>query len=171
MKHLGAPLLAIVTVLVPRIVLAAEPLTVCDLLGHLNRYKDKIIAVRGELRTGSEEVALYATDCSTRVTTNGHRWLNAIWLTPPDGLPERLVGFALDEVAMAKFNRDLGNVRTNDLASAPVFVTVIGKCETRTRFVGGPGPNGTWIGNGFGHLNAYPAQLVFMRMETPAVRK
>jgi len=42
-----------------------------------------------------------------------------------------------------------------------IIVTLTGMCEAHKMLFGGRGPNGGWIGNGFGHLNAYPAQFIY----------
>lgn len=136
-------------------------MTVCRLLESLPKQCGKIVSViRGELRTGPGEIALYGHKCSHHLVTDGHAWLDAVWLTPPGGLGNRPVNFKLDKKALEaakeaiKRERDAGK-------KGKIMVTFTGMCEAHKMLFGGRGPNGDWIGNGFGHLNAYPAQLIY----------
>jgi len=141
-----------------------KALSVCELLEHIQKYRDKEVYVRGEPREGPEEVALYGEGCTQPLMTNGHVWPNAIWLTPPDGLAERPVNFSLNEEALEAMKKKIESERAAG-KRGKVTVTVIGKLEARKKLFGGPGPDGGWIGNGFGHLNAYACQIVIRTVE------
>jgi hypothetical protein len=166
-------LLRCICILSAQFVLAAQsnqeqPLNVCDLLKHVDRYRDKEVHVRGELREGPEEFALYGDDCKSGLVTNGHAWPIAVWLTAPDGVPAGRVDFKLDEEAVEGLKTRLQSERAAG-KHGKVLVTVIGKFEARKKLFGGPNPRGDWIGNGFGHLNGYPGQIVIRTVEAAKV--
>jgi hypothetical protein len=164
-----------VTLLSLGIVLFAEPafcaqadqqrtISVCDLLSHVDGYRDKEVHVRGELREGPEEFALYGDNCRGGLITNGHAWPVAVWITPPDGTPAGRVDFSMDEKAVQALKTKLQSERAAG-RRGKVLVTLVGKVEVRKKLFGGPNATGNWIGNGFGHLNAYPGQLVIRTVE------
>ena len=138
--------------------------TVCELMKDLKSFNGKILAVRGELSTGPEEFTVRDDKCGYRLVTEGHSWPCALWLTPPGGLAETPVNFRVDETAFRQFWATVNEARAKR-KSARVVATFVGKLETRTRFYGGPGANSPWIGNGFGHLNAYPGQVVLQTVK------
>ena len=146
--------------------------SVCDLLAHGAEQRGRIVSVRGSLHTGPEEFALYGLDCAFVLETSGYKWPTALWLTPPDGIPEEPVNFVVDKQAMKKFHKDLEKFQAANPSSPIVPVVVVGKFEYPRKFVGGLGSNGKWVGNGYGHLNAYPGQIVIrlMRLDSSGGR-
>ena len=139
---------------------AQVPMGVCELLGNGFEQRGRMVTVKGRLQTGPEEFALYAVDCKSVLETNGYKWPTAVWLTPPSGFPEEPVDFAVDKQAMEKFSRDLTKFRAANPTARGVPVVVVGKFEFPRKFEGGVGANGRWVGNGYGHLNFYPGQIV-----------
>jgi hypothetical protein len=140
-------------------------LTVCELLSQLDRYRGKEVHVRGELRTGTEEIAL-VEQCSKRFVADGHTWPNAIWLTPPGRLATEPVDFKLDEAAIRAMQAQINQARAAG-KQGKVVVTFIGKCEARKHL--GKDPRSTKVTGGFGHLGAYPAQLVYRSAEDVSI--
>jgi len=142
-----------------------KTLTVCDVLEHLQRYRGKEIAVRGELRTGPEEAAVYGTNCNRNFMTDWHVWPNALWLIPAGSrLAEEPVTLKLDHQVIRAMNEKIDQERASGKVGA-VTMTIVGKLEAKRRYFGGPAASGSWVGNGYGHLNAYPAQIVFRKVD------
>ncbi len=145
-----------------------SPVDVCDVVDAPSKYNGQLVALRGTLKTGMEEMALYGDACKRTLTTHGHRWPAAIWLTPNPGSDAKAER-RLDRPAIEHLNAAIRVARTQ---KAEIQATFVGILEARSKYFGGTSPNGDWIGNGFGHLNAYPAQLVFTTVrDVSIVRK
>jgi len=149
-----------------------EPISVCELLAHGAEKRGQTVSVKGSLHTGPEELALYGVDCTPALETDGYKWPKAVWLTSPGGIPEEPVDFAVDKQAMEEFSRDVAKFRAANPKATSIPVVVIGKFEFPRKFVGGIGVNGKWVGNGYGHLNSYPGQIVLklIRLDRPEGR-
>ena len=146
-----------------------KAISVCDLLEHGGDQRGHMVTVKGNLHMGPEEFALYGVDCPFVLETKGYKWPTAVWLTPPGGVPEERVNFVVDKQAMEEFPRDVAKFYAANPAALYVPVVVVGKFEFPRKFVGGIGTNGRWVGNGYGHLNFYPGQIVIrlMRLDGP----
>src|SRR5690242_10788670 len=64
----------------------SQPLTVCDVLKELPRYRNQMVTIRGELRSTEEGTYLSAAQCHKPLVVSGHTWEpeRAISLIPPD---------------------------------------------------------------------------------------
>jgi hypothetical protein len=134
-------------------------ISICDLLKDLAEYRNQSVQVRGELRTGRHRNALFGVNCEHSVLTDEHVWLDALWLVA-EKRSTKVNEPGVDKKAMKEVYDAIGTARRNG-KKGKVLLTFVGRIETRERFFGGRGGNGRWIGNGYGHMNAYPAQLVY----------
>jgi hypothetical protein len=136
-------------------------LTVCDVLRNRLAYQDKIVAVRGELIRGEEHFYLRMESCTEKLVTSGFRWPDAITLERPGSpLVERAVDYEEDLEALSHISLVLEKVAKSG-SPMRVWATFVGKLETRTNFPMVRTGAGQVVGYGFGHLNAFPAQLVY----------
>ncbi len=143
-----------------------KPLTVCEVLADLPKYRGSVIQVRDEwLGTN-----LYGRDCAPP-RTGPYVWEPAIWLIEPtspilekQGTP---VPWSLDQRAYDQAVREL-RIRGNQA----VIATFVGRLESRAeglQTARGGGDN--LVGNGYGHLARFPAQLVIATVKDVTEKK
>ena len=125
-----------------------KPLTVCDILADLQKYRGSIIQVRDEW-LGTD---LHGRNCAPP-RTGDYVWEPAIWLLDPtspilekEGTPAT---WKVDQIAYDQAIRQLRRYRT-------VTATFIGRLDVRAEGL----QTARGVGNGYGHLNRFPAQLV-----------
>lgn len=143
---------------------AAQPITVCELLKNLASYRGKMVAVRGIYYYGLRE-----PKCADELTTGGHRWpaaINLIGSPSPAPKPgaldftgEEAVEFATDWTSWEKWGAVLLEQSRAGLRGE-IWITVHGKVRARDRYVR---PDGT-VSPGYGHLGAFPAEIVVKRI-------
>jgi hypothetical protein len=174
-------------------ILASEPptISVCDLFKDLPVHAGQMISVRGMLYQGGEIFALGA-HCDSKFVTK-YTWapvLKGLPEMPPTGefvWPTALdlsnSSFVQEGETPVKFQTDedairgvLASIATQGakLTVTPgqrpgVWVTVVGQLRVRSHYVIGKSADGKPIAEGYGHLNAYPAQLVIRTMYDPVV--
>ncbi len=148
-----------------------KTLTVCELLRDLATYQHKVVAVRGELMRGEEHFYLQGDRCSKKLVTSGFVWPDAINLEQP-GSPfvETPVLFKLDLVSMNDLALAIQKATAGG-ESVRIWATFVGKLETREHLeVVRTGTN-KLVGYGFGHLNAFPAQVVYERVRDVTIKR
>ena len=60
------------------------PLTVCEVLQNIQKYRGKVISVRGLLHGDYHSGALYASQCGFQLTTGALHWPSALHLQTAD---------------------------------------------------------------------------------------
>jgi hypothetical protein len=129
---------------------AGSPITVCQALDNLDKYRGKIVEIRGEWN-GAD-----LRDQCAPLKTGTYTWATRIWLT----LPGQVVNapnpkWQYDKQAFDKALKILQSSQTGTRRA-----TVVGRfdswatLEVFSKDLPGPTPGG------FGHLGEYPAQLV-----------
>lgn len=132
-----------------------KPVTVCEVLGDLQKYRGKIIQIRGRWLGTS----LDGHECKP-LRTGDYGWESGIAIAEPDWpILETPATWTLDRKALDRAEQEmrLQAIRYNK----HVIVTFIGRLDAREEglqtFRGG---DGNLHGLGYGHLGVYPAQLV-----------
>lgn len=136
----------------------AEPVGVCDVLRTATLYSDKILTVRGEYLATPEITILRGDRCDPPVEIP-LPFASGIWLAG-HGMAKGEAPFSLNREATEAFYEFLSQSR--EKRRDPRFVvTVVGKLEIEwpLRTVWHPVTK-KWIPRGFGHLSAWPAQIV-----------
>lgn len=155
---------------------AGQPLTVCELLVHRQEYADKILTVRGEIKTGPHGAWLTAgPKCEYRILTKGVTWENEIWLQYPNNRssdPAAHADFQVDWPAEETVNfaiKELGFDPQKD----QLFETVTGLFRTYPdldRRVNPGLPAGSFLRTlGFGPNADAPAKLLIKATKDPVV--
>ncbi len=162
-----------------------EAISVCELFQDLRSHAGKLISVRGLLFSGTEIFALGGR-CESKFITH-----NAI-LPPRPGFPATELEFtwptALDLAvsALAQPGETPVEFRTDDTVDrvytkiktekakfgsreTDVWVTVVGKLRLKQHYDIGRTADGVLRGEGYGHLGAYPGQLVIKTMLDPVI--
>lgn len=148
-------------------------LTVCEALGQRLEYNGKSVAIVGVLLSTFEGVWLSDKGCGNAITSAGFAWPNYIVLIlSRDAAPDPSKMSLIDEadlnrkLELVKGRNELRQFRGSPNASGGVpdysdrLVVVYGRFETRPelRPPKRKDGKGDW-GNGYGHMNASPAQL------------
>jgi len=139
-----------------------NPLTVCELLKEPLKWDGQIVTVRDHGRGSEEGAALIGVECPGIFVTDGHVWSSAIFLSTPS-LPGHL--HSPDFTYDVESGRRMLAKGTELMKKAPLrclLSTYTGLFETRRDWASAKVayPNGTSGVIGFGHLGAYPAQLL-----------
>jgi hypothetical protein len=134
---------------------AERPISVCELVDNLDKFRGTIVTVKGDIRTGFETTALYPADCKSKSREDRPDGWNAIYLTQPDGMPESPVTFEMDKDEMERFRAEYKKFQATHSEKDPIPVIITGKLEATPH-------------RGYGHLNGRVAQIVIkaMRMAT-----
>jgi hypothetical protein len=154
-----------------------KPITVCDVVANPNAYAGRDVAVLGRLGQTMEGAWLSEDHCEKQIETDGYVWPSSIWIAgdrtapdPPLGLLV-LDGDALSEkVASVRGTTVLRTVKTvcwtpsekpHQCEVQENWSVIYGRIETQQilRRPNGSGPDRDW-GNGFGHLNSTPLQIL-----------
>jgi hypothetical protein len=136
-----------------------EPLTVCKVLSNLSLYRGQRICVRGELVGGEEGSALIGEGCQPLVT-DGYRWSSPspIALTYPESPSVKDSKSPTPTVRVERMDPD---ALKEAGPGAKVYVTVIGRLDTRVHFEMVLRGDSKVVPYGYGHQAACPAQLVY----------
>lgn len=137
---------------------SAKPLTVCDVLAKLPSYRGQRIVVRGELVGEDEGSGLIGQGCQPLIT-DGYRWPSPspIALTYPGGPSDDTKPGA----PSPRVERVDPDALRSAGAGAKIYVTVVGRLETRAPFPMVHLDGGKIRPYGYGHLAACPAQIVY----------
>jgi hypothetical protein len=145
---------------------APESFTVCEILRNLPKYADKDVEIKGEWIQTYHGTTVRAT-CAEQLRTGDHLWPNAIWVQFPWLEEENPVDFTADKDGLQRARNEGRKSSPDDV----VLATFIGRLQARERLQVTRRKDGTTVVNGFGHLNAYPAQLVVRSITRVTVRK
>jgi hypothetical protein len=144
-----------------------KPLTVCEVLGDIQRYKGKPLAIIGVMVSNGEAGGLTDGGCGQLLVTGEHHWANYIteqwnsrFAPSPPAEFQLDPGTTTEKSARVKAHTPL-TVRKGFRGREYVdrLEVVYGRFETRERFVEVHFHDGVH-GNGFGHLGFAPAQLL-----------
>lgn len=149
----------------------SPPLTVCEVLNALPRYRNQMVTIRGELRSTEEGTYLSAAECHKPLVVSGQTWEpeRAISLIPPDSTS---VEHPESPAPIVKVDPASGKLLSQPSADSKgrVWITIRGRLETRLNFELVRWGDGTLRPYGYGHLNLSPAQLVYQEMRDAAIR-
>ena len=139
-------------------------LTVCEALRNLDIYNFKLVIIVGR-RVETDEGTWLDQRCSETLTTEGFTWPNLISVSvgaqtePPPGPPK---GFEWDKRLLLRKAKTVK--QTTPIRREPPYeeklAAVYGRLESPRKLRGVFCGDGRACGNGLGHLNAAPAELV-----------
>jgi hypothetical protein len=134
---------------------AERPISVCELVDNLDKYRGTMVTVMGEIKTGFETTALYPAACKSKSKDDRPDGWNAIYLTQPDGAPESPATFEMDKDEKERFRVEYKKFQATHSEKDAIPVIIAGKLEATPH-------------HGYGHLNGRVAQIVIksMRMVT-----
>lgn len=159
------------------------PVTVCEILSEPDAFRNRNVALLGRSVTTMEGSWLSEDNCIKQLKTDDHIWENIVWIersdetapnppsnhfaVDPSALARKLervrktTGLSLVKDQILEFDKQ-GKLRTaRTRETRQHWEIVFGRIETRANLRGpkGTGTARAW-GNGFGHLNAAPVQIV-----------
>ena len=152
----------------------AEPqvISVCEALTHPNLYDHKLVAIRG-LQTASMEGSwLKGENCDKAFVTNGYIWPSGIWLEMSESARAAtgILGPEL-ESSLKRGNKELKRRGFNNDRDR-LMITHIGLFEAYDDSAQEYHPDSqSTRANGFGHLNAAPAQIIVSDVKDAVLRK
>jgi hypothetical protein len=166
MIHILTIVLAI-SIFTGRHCLAGEldtPLTVCEVLSKLDKYRGKEVGIRGVLMGGRHGSALYdrnqAEAPCPEVLKQQRTWPSAVYLVWPnqktvDGGPRRF------EPELEAIEKNMADARkqVRENRDQLIVATFFGEVRARRRIAIFPRED-WYLGNGYGQGGQYPAQLV-----------
>lgn len=140
---------------------AEEPLarviSVCELLEDVALYRGKIVVVRG-----IDYYGLRAPSCAGEFITGGRRWPWAVAMvhsTYPSGAGEEAPPFTTEQESWRAWN-DLVRHQAERGLRGEIWMTVVGMVRAPKEYVRADGA----VFAGYGHLGAFPAELVVKRI-------
>lgn len=140
-----------------------QVLSVCELFSNIQAYRGKMISVRGVYYFGLRD-----SGCSNHLETQGWVWPTALWVTDSSdrsGVDEQPVEFSTDSASRRELDETEARLLKEIKAKRKrLVVTITGLLRTREKYVRVDTHYGR-IGNGYGHLNAFPAELVIKRVD------
>jgi len=153
-------------------------ISVCELFKDLRSYDGKTISVRGLLYS-STEISALGDHCETAFSTK-YSPLAPMLPGVPGALQYEYTWPTALDLALQKEDEKVNQVmerirlerkRLGGVEKTDVWVTVVGKLSLKDHYDVGPSADGTLRGGGFGHLSAYPGQLVIQTMLDPVVER
>jgi len=139
---------------------AALPvISICDLFQNLSAWKEKRIAVRGEL-VGTMEGTWISGRCKGEFVTNGYRW--PVFLTFSEPAYYSSESAKLYETKWPAARE--GNEALEGRRSVVKTATFVGFLRMRSKYTAVCSADRTYITNGFGHLNGAVGELVVERV-------
>jgi len=161
--------LAYLWMMVPLVMAEDIPVSVCDILNHLESYGGRLVRVRGNIQS---DVDLWITaDCPTVIRVGSVEFLNLIALAFPDSVihdrPKVEVTFNADKGSEQALFRALAarNPRTQSL-----YAVVEGLVVTRRPPFALVSRSDPTKRTGFGHIGMAPAMIVIKRISEIEVR-
>jgi hypothetical protein len=137
--------------------------TVCELLAKPEQFNGKLLKVRGIVEGGMEGAWLKSDDCPNRFHIGENSLPNAISLSYQS---EHGTAPPRNAVHIKQIEQQ---IRGKQRKTSVLILTYTGIFETRTDWkivTSGNGEKHLW---GFGHLNAFPAQLVVADIADPQI--
>ena len=129
---------------------------ICELFQNLAEWKGKRIAVRGEV-SGTFEGSWISGRCKGAFYTNGYRWPVSLVVGGPAYYSSKTAAFS--QVKMPPDppkGEELLRGRHNVTKSA----TYVGRLRMHDKYIAVCQNGGSYLTNGFGHLNAAAAELM-----------
>ena len=155
---------------------ADRPVTVCEALTDLDRYRGKVIAIRAILRGGRHGEFLqdgYGDEPCQGVSKRGHAWPPAVAITQytrGSDVEDGPATFESDteeiRTALAKARSQVG--QDSNLA---IVATFTGELRARKDIQIVRDPEGWYYGTGYGQSGQYPALLVLKTVRDVRVVK
>jgi hypothetical protein len=165
-----------------------KAVTVCDLLANPTSYAGRDLAILGRLDQTFDGSWLSEDNCETRIKTGGYIWPSTVWIAAYNQAPDPPLGLlVLDENALSE---KLASVRhTTALQMKEVgtynpadktfqnrvvqqtWAVIYGRVEVQPtlRPPSSNALNRDW-GNGFGHMNAAPIQVIYKQENSVYIR-
>jgi hypothetical protein len=128
-----------------------EPLDLCVVLPNLAKYSGKEVAIRGEFISYEHGRVIAKDKCLQPLVTSGYTWPNMI------SLERALTSVSVDATCWRA-------MATPGPSNTQIWVTVQGRLETRAPGVIVLPFVGKTVPDGYGHMNSYPAQIVYSQM-------
>ena len=151
------------------------PINVCDLARRLSAYRNKMVAVRGEFFSGRHGATVGSERCTRASPFREFGSGIAINLSfPSNPAPgEEQVDFEIDGESLRRFEESMSAARAEKRTGAElkVVATFVGVLRVRSGFKLKPSPSGGYVGNGFGQLGRYPAELVMRDIRDLSITK
>jgi len=127
---------------------------ICDLFQNLPAWKGERIAVRGEYVSTMEGTWIVGA-CKGKFVTDGYRWPVALTYASPAYYSQAIA--RLYESTWPSRGEREASPKTSDVNNTAIF---IGRLRMRSEYSVSCQPDGRYVGNGFGHLNAAAAALL-----------
>lgn len=132
---------------------------ICDLFQNLAAWKGKRIAVRGEYVSTMEGEWIVGA-CKGKFVTDGYRWPVALTYGSPAYYSQAMA--KLYEVNWPSLTEGGPSRETPYVNKTATFV---GQLRMRSEYSVSCRPDGRYVGNGFGHLNAAAGELLVERIQ------
>ncbi len=132
-----------------------EPISVCELLENVTRYRSKMVSIRGVYWYGLRQ------SCPEPFVTDGHRWPSAVNLVDSGSplLEPGVASFATDRQSWDQLDEVvLREARAGHREG--IWVTVTGMIQAPASYLREDGQ----VVGGYGHLGVFPAELVVERV-------
>lgn len=131
---------------------------ICDLFQNLPAWKGKRIAVRGEFVSTMEGMWIVGA-CKGKFVTDGYRWPVALTYASPAYYTQAIA--KLDEPTWPSPSERGASPGASAVSKTAILV---GRLRMRSEYRVSCEPDGRYVGNGFGHLNAAAAELLVESM-------
>ena len=132
---------------------------ICDLFQNLLSWKGKRIAVRGEL-VGTMEGTWISGRCKGGFVTNGYRWPVFLTLGEPAYYSSETTKLYETKWPPVREGKEALEGRFSVVKTA----TLVGLLRMRSEYTAACSADGTYLTNGFGHLNGAVGELVVERV-------
>ena len=168
---------------------APEPQTIsiCDLFKDLRSYAGKMISVRGMLSLSGEVFALggecadkFTTKYSSTPTVPGLSSIDSefTWPTALDLVTtvlvekgEKVTGFQTDDTLASIITRIRIEQARSGSQNIRVAATVLGELRLKDHYEVGRGGDGRLHGGGYGHLSAFPGQILIKSLKDVEIKR
>jgi hypothetical protein len=143
----------------------STPLTACDLLENIPKYRGMIVEVRAEFGG-----AFLKGNCKP-LKTGTHTWPNVIILDTPESLRESEppANWRADKKGWDEAIAEMQQLFRKAGPDAIIEATVVGRFDSPASLEVVTGEFSTRTTNGYGHLNQYPARLVVASIRNVAL--
>lgn len=139
--------------------------SVCEVLLNPSVWNGRLVEISGVVDYGLRDVH----PCSKPFVTEGHRWPEAIdyvgYSGPDDQTPNVSSG-----MTFSRFREKVDSVLRRGESPTTITAAFIGRMITREKYVRVTTGYGL-LGNGFGHLNVYLAQLQVMYVKNLDIQR
>jgi hypothetical protein len=140
--------------------------TVCETLNNLSLYNGKSIILIGRFVATSEGSWISDDDCEPKITTKGYVWDSIISvgysISGPNSPPSLPANFKWDERLLLSKLKELNDYKRYRIYDTYVhsFIAIFGRLNARLPLKTFKDSRGILNGDGFGHENGAPAQII-----------